>query len=147
MANSSIFSLPKVTAPASFSRATTVASNGLMYCARIFEPAVVAKSRVTNTSLCAIGMPVSVLACPAEMAASAAAACLSVASGSRRMKAFKSACAVARSKKCCASSTAEICLLSSWARSWRMDKVCNIKNPEVVFCSVFCPRDENPVTR
>ena len=133
MANSSIFSLPNVTAPASFKRATTVASNGLMYCARIFEPAVVAKSRVTNTSLCAIGRPVNAPAWPAAMVASAARAWASVTAGSRRIKAFSSACASARSKKCCANSTAEICLLSSCARSSRRDKVCNINYPVSVF--------------
>ena len=59
MANSSQFSLPRITAPAASRRATAVQSYGGTKFSRIFEPAVVRTPRVTITSLIATGTPAS----------------------------------------------------------------------------------------
>src|ERR1700686_1366752 len=82
IANSSILVLPSVTTPAFLRRSTTVASNGLVWFASIFDPAVEVHPRVTNTSLCAIGRPVSTPASPLAISASAALAWASVRSRS-----------------------------------------------------------------
>src|SRR5215831_6016031 len=57
MANSSMLSLPRSTAPDSRRRATAVASYGGTKASRIFEPHVVRIPRVQNTSFTAIGTP------------------------------------------------------------------------------------------
>src|SRR5262245_17678838 len=75
MANSSMFSLPRRTAPASRSRVTAVASYGGTKCSRIFDPQVVRTPRVHSTSLSAIGTPSSgPRGWPARNRASASAA-------------------------------------------------------------------------
>ncbi len=51
MANSSMFVLPSITAPASVSRATAVASYGGTNPSRTFDPHVVVTPRVHRTSL------------------------------------------------------------------------------------------------
>src|SRR5688572_6679932 len=50
IANSSMLSLPRITAPAARSFATTVPSYGGTQPARIFDAAVVTRPRVTSTS-------------------------------------------------------------------------------------------------
>jgi hypothetical protein len=57
IANSSMFDLPSITAPALASRSTTVASYGGTKFSRIFEAQVVRTPFVQNTSLSAIGAP------------------------------------------------------------------------------------------
>ncbi len=74
MANSSIFTLPKVTKPAALAFATTVASYGEIKLSSIFEPAVVLIPWVQKISLCASGIPVRAVALPALRTASAASA-------------------------------------------------------------------------
>ena len=59
IANSSMLVLPRITRPASRSRAVTVASYGGRQPSRILEPAVVGMSAVVKTSLCASGTPAS----------------------------------------------------------------------------------------
>src|SRR3954464_4282251 len=59
IANSSRFVLPTITAPASCSRVTTVASYGGRQPARIFELHVVGSPRVVRLSLMATGTPAS----------------------------------------------------------------------------------------
>ncbi len=64
IANSSILSLPNITAPWPFSFFTTVASYGGTKSSRIFEAQVVCTPFVQRTSLRAIGIPVSGSASP-----------------------------------------------------------------------------------
>src|SRR5690606_40717342 len=58
IANSSMFVLPSMTAPASFSRSTTVASYGDTKLSSIREPHEVFTPAVQKMSLCASGTPV-----------------------------------------------------------------------------------------
>src|SRR5919108_3031423 len=74
MANSSMLVLPRVTMPASFSRATTVASYGDTKLSSIREPQLVLTPCVQKMSLWASGRPVDGAADPAARARSAAAA-------------------------------------------------------------------------
>src|ERR1700741_3322907 len=59
IANSSRFVLPTITAPASRSRVTTVASYGGRHPSRIFDEHVVGMPRVARLSLIATGTPAS----------------------------------------------------------------------------------------
>src|SRR3990172_9488613 len=77
MANSSMFVLPTITAPASRSRSTTWASYGGTKRSSIREPQVVRTPRVQITSLTAMGTPVSGPPSPRARNWSASAACWS----------------------------------------------------------------------
>src|SRR5262245_7185605 len=57
IANSSMFVLPRITAPAALSWATGVASYGGTKCSRMRDPHVVVTPSVQNTSLIAMGTP------------------------------------------------------------------------------------------
>src|SRR5687767_2906825 len=70
IANSSMFVLPSVTAPAAFRRSTTCASYGETKLESIFEPQVDSQPLVQKMSLCASGTPVSGPARPAARALS-----------------------------------------------------------------------------
>ena len=74
MANSSMFVLPRNTAPSRSRLAVTVLSYGGTNGPRILLPAVVRTPSVQNRSLIASGMPVSARASPRASAASAARA-------------------------------------------------------------------------
>ena len=71
MANSSMFVLPRMTAPAALKRSMTVASYGLTKLPRIFEPHVVNQPLLQKMSFWASGMPVKGLALPAACMSSA----------------------------------------------------------------------------
>src|SRR5688572_11934731 len=88
MANSSMFVLPSVTAPASFRRPTTCASYGATKFESILEPQEETQPLVQKMSLCAMGTPVSGPARPAARALSASRACARVSSSSSEMKQF-----------------------------------------------------------
>ena len=77
MANSSMFALPRNTAPSRSRLALTVLSYGGMNGSRMRLPAVVRTPSVQNRSLIASGMPVSGANSPRASAASAASACAS----------------------------------------------------------------------
>ena len=87
IANSSMLSLPTITAPSALSRATTVASYGGTNPARILEPQVVGTPAVHSTSLSATGIPVSGRQLPDAIARSAASACRSASSAVTARKA------------------------------------------------------------
>ncbi len=63
IANSSMFVLPMMTAPAASSLRTTVAEYGGTKFARIFDPPVVLTPSVQNRSLTATGTPASMPQC------------------------------------------------------------------------------------
>ena len=88
MANSSMFALPRNTAPSRSRLALTVLSYGGTNGPRMWLPAVVRTPSVQNRSLIASGMPVSGANSPRESAASAASACASARSSVTVMKAF-----------------------------------------------------------
>ncbi len=102
-----MLALPMVTAPAALSRSTTVASYGATKFSSIFEAQEVTVPRVQKMSLCASGIPVISVAVPAFSRSSAARAAASAPSSSREMKALRSACLRARSRKNRVSSTLE----------------------------------------
>src|SRR5471030_875652 len=89
----------------------------------MLEPAVVRQPLVTNKSLWAIGTPVSVVAVPLAMRASASAAWASVSARSTCKKVFELSASM-RSRKCVASATAEISLFCKSVDSCLMDFVC-----------------------
>src|SRR5690606_3947812 len=88
MANSSMFSLPRLTAPAAASFSTTVASYGAWKPVRIFEAQLVSTPRVQNRSLWAIGAPSRAPFSPEARRASAARACSRACSSVTVMKLF-----------------------------------------------------------
>ena len=88
MANSSMLSFPKNTAPSSFSRATTVASYGGTKCSRILEAQVVGMPSVQRTSFRPMGMPVRGRWSPEAILLSASSAAFSAWSAVTVMYAF-----------------------------------------------------------
>src|SRR5690606_9130768 len=80
IANSSLFVLPSMTTPASFSRWTSVASYGDTKLSSIREPHDVFTPAVQKMSLCAIGTPVSGPAVPSARRRSASSASRSASS-------------------------------------------------------------------
>ena len=67
MANSSVFVLPRITAPCSIKRRTLVAVYGGRKPSRIFEPQVVGTPSRQSTSLIAIGIPCTAGSVPARL--------------------------------------------------------------------------------
>ncbi|MCY1361004.1 hypothetical protein D9M69_476550 [compost metagenome] len=114
MANSSMFSLPRVTVPAAASFSTTVASYGALKPSRIFEAQLVSTPWVQNRSLWAIGAPSRAPFSPAARRASAAWAWARANSSVTVMKLFScgSSCLI-RASRAWLSSTAENCLAAS----------------------------------
>src|SRR5581483_3358697 len=124
IANSSMFVLPTITAPASNSRRTTVASYGATKCSSIFEPQVVGAPRVTIRSLIATGTPSSGPRSPAPSRRSASSAWASACSPVTVMNArTRASTAAMRSSAACVSSRELTCLpASSSAHSWIVRK-------------------------
>ena len=111
MANSSMLVLPRMIAPACFSRWVIVASYGGCQPSRIREPQVVGMPLVVKTSLTASGTPASGPSCsPLARLASTPAACASARSAATCRKACtRSSTAAIRSRWAWATSVAETC--------------------------------------